>query len=87
MAYIPSRRVLAEGGYEGASAMVYYGLPSPWAPSVEESIVGAVVRWPPRNNLRLPAKLPLCFGIVLAADTMRPIECNRSRRSRGVARL
>ncbi len=38
MAYIPSRRVLAEGGYEGAGAMVYYGLPSPWDESVEERI-------------------------------------------------
>jgi hypothetical protein len=44
MAYIPSRRVLAEGGYEGGGAMVYYGLPSPWAPSVEEDIVSAVHR-------------------------------------------
>jgi hypothetical protein len=42
MAYIPSRRVLAEGGYEGGGAMVYYSLPSPWAPSVEEKIIGAV---------------------------------------------
>ena len=42
MAYIPSRRVLTEGGYEGAGAMVYYGLPSPWAPTVEESIVAGV---------------------------------------------
>ncbi len=38
MAYIPSRRVLAEGGYEGGGAMVYYGLPAPWAPSVERLI-------------------------------------------------
>ncbi len=42
MAYIPSRRVLNEGGYEGGGAMVYYSLPSPWAPSVEEDIVRAV---------------------------------------------
>ena len=42
MAYIPSRRVLVEGGYEGGGAMVYYGLPSPWAPEVEESIVQEV---------------------------------------------
>ncbi len=42
MAYIPSRRVLAEGGYEGGGAMVYYGLPSPWAPTVEEKIVSGV---------------------------------------------
>jgi len=42
MAYIASRRVLAEGGYEGAGAMVYYGLPAPWAPSSEDAIVAAV---------------------------------------------
>lgn len=42
MAYIPSRRVLMEGGYEGAGAMVYYGLPSPWAPEVEEIIIRQV---------------------------------------------
>lgn len=39
MAYIPSRRVLEEGGYEGGGAMVYYGLPAPWAADVEERIV------------------------------------------------
>ncbi|WP_153555524.1 neutral/alkaline non-lysosomal ceramidase N-terminal domain-containing protein [Roseimaritima sediminicola] len=44
MAYIPSRRVLAEGGYEGAGAMVYYGLPTTWAPAIENDIVAAVHR-------------------------------------------
>jgi hypothetical protein len=39
MAYVPSLRVLKEGGYEGGGAMVYYGLPSPWGPQVEELIV------------------------------------------------
>ncbi len=38
MAYIPSRRVLAEGGYEGGGSMVYYGLPSRWSESIEERI-------------------------------------------------
>jgi len=42
MAYIPSRRVLGEGGYEGGGAMVYYGLPTVWAPQVEGLIVAAV---------------------------------------------
>ncbi|HEV3021003.1 MAG TPA: neutral/alkaline non-lysosomal ceramidase N-terminal domain-containing protein, partial [Pirellulales bacterium] len=42
MAYIPSRRVLTEGGYEGGGAMVYYGLPAVWAPEVEETIVQQV---------------------------------------------
>jgi hypothetical protein len=44
MAYIPSLRVLKEGGYEGGGAMVYYGQPSPWAENVEEEIVEAVGR-------------------------------------------
>ena len=44
MAYIPSRRVLDEGGYEGATAMVYYGLPTRWAPAVEETVVEEVRR-------------------------------------------
>jgi Neutral/alkaline non-lysosomal ceramidase, N-terminal len=42
MAYIPSRRVLTEGGYEGGGAMVYYSLPSPWAPTIEAKIVEGV---------------------------------------------
>ncbi|MBI3865790.1 MAG: neutral/alkaline non-lysosomal ceramidase N-terminal domain-containing protein [Planctomycetia bacterium] len=39
MAYIPSRRVLKEGGYEGGGAMLYYGLPTVWSDAVEETIV------------------------------------------------
>jgi hypothetical protein len=42
MAYIPSLRVLKEGGYEGGGAMVYYGQPAVWSPRVEELIVAAV---------------------------------------------
>jgi len=44
MAYIPSRRVLEEGGYEGGGAMVYYGLPASWAPEVEETIFSCLAR-------------------------------------------
>jgi hypothetical protein len=44
MAYIPSLRVLKEGGYEGGGAMVYYGLPTVWGPRVEEMIVAEVHR-------------------------------------------
>lgn len=42
MAYIPSERVLQEGGYEGATAMVYYQLPSRWKPGLEQRIVDTV---------------------------------------------
>jgi len=44
MAYIASRRVIAEGGYEGGGSMVYYGQPSPWAPEIENLIVREVHR-------------------------------------------
>ena len=44
MAYIASERVLREGGYEGGGAMVYYGLPSAWAPGLERKIVDEVRR-------------------------------------------
>ena len=42
MAYIASERVLGEGGYEGGGAMVYYGLPSPWASGAEGRIMDSV---------------------------------------------
>jgi hypothetical protein len=42
--YVPSKRVLLEGGYEGGGAMRYTTLPGPFAPSVEERIVAAVHR-------------------------------------------
>lgn len=43
MAYIPSQRVLFEGGYEGQSSMMVYGLPTErWSPDVEERVVAGV---------------------------------------------
>ncbi len=40
--YVPSLRVLREGGYEGGAAMTYTIFPGPFAPTVEETIVGKV---------------------------------------------
>ncbi len=40
--YIPSRRVLSEGGYEADFSMVYYGRPARFAPEVEDRIVESV---------------------------------------------
>jgi putative membrane-bound dehydrogenase-like protein len=40
--YIPSERVLKEGGYEGGGAMVYYDLPVPLRPGLEKKIIDAV---------------------------------------------
>ena len=42
MAYIPSQRVLKEGGYEGDTSMIYYGMPAKWGADIEEKIVAKV---------------------------------------------
>ncbi len=45
MAYIPSHRVLLEGGYEGQSSMMVYGLPTErWAEDIEERVAVTVRR-------------------------------------------
>ena len=40
--YIPSERILREGGYEGGGAMVYYDVPVPFRKGLEEKIIGEV---------------------------------------------
>lgn len=58
MAYIPSLRVLREGGYEGASAMVYYGQPASWGEAVEEAILAEVQRQMTASPASRPATQP-----------------------------
>jgi len=41
-AYVPSVRLLREGGYEGGGSMIFYGRPAPWAEEVEERLVGKI---------------------------------------------
>lgn len=41
-AYIPSVRILREGGYEADSSMMYYDWPGPFKPEIEERIVKKV---------------------------------------------
>lgn len=40
--YLPSQRVLREGGYEGGGAMLYTTFPGPFAPSVEDRVIAKV---------------------------------------------
>jgi pimeloyl-ACP methyl ester carboxylesterase len=54
--YVPSRRVLDEGGYEGAGAMVYYDRPTKFAPDVEERIMSAVHEIMPKPFLATNAQ-------------------------------
>jgi glucose/arabinose dehydrogenase len=42
MAYVPSARVLKEGGYEAESSQIYYGMPGKWSAAIEDLIVTKV---------------------------------------------
>jgi hypothetical protein len=44
MAYIPSVRVLKEGRYEGATSMIYYGMPAPWSEEIEDQVIDGLSR-------------------------------------------
>jgi len=44
MSYIPSARVLREGGYEPVDSMAYYGLAGPYAGDVEDRVFAAIHR-------------------------------------------
>lgn len=62
MTYIPSRRVLEEGGYEGGGAMRYVRStvhPAPWDPSIEERLIEGITalvrKLDPQEEDRTPA--------------------------------
>ena len=42
MSYIPSVRVLHEGGYEGETAQLLYGMPAKWQDDIEQRIMDTV---------------------------------------------
>src|SRR5688572_6715712 len=42
MCYIPSVRVLKEGGYEAVDSMIYYAQPGPFAEDVEDRVIALV---------------------------------------------
>lgn len=42
MAYIPSEKILKEGGYEGKTSQMVYGMPAPWKPGIEGKIFDAI---------------------------------------------
>lgn len=52
MAYIPTETILKEGGYEGESSQMVYGLPSSWAPGIEAAIIDEVKRLASKAGLK-----------------------------------
>ncbi len=54
MSYIPSLRVLREGGYEGAGAATVYGLPAAWQADIENKILGEVIKLSKETSVAMP---------------------------------
>jgi hypothetical protein len=44
MAYIPNAAILREGGYEGASSQMVYGLPNTWKVNIETLIIQEIMK-------------------------------------------
>ena len=51
MAYIPSETILQEGGYEGESSMMVYGLPGKWETGIEASIINEMKKLASRTGI------------------------------------
>lgn len=80
--YIPSERILKEGGYEGGGAMVYYNLSSPLASGVEDKIIKTVKEQlpafsPPYDVSKLAGTRPMSAqqsGAVIKVDPKYTVE-------------
>ncbi len=54
MAYIPNLAILREGGYEGASSQMVYGLPSTWKENIETIIIDQVLQLARQVGVPIP---------------------------------
>ena len=54
-AYVPSMRILTEGGYEADASIIYYGLPTRFAPAIEDTLVNKVLELVKRTGGTVPA--------------------------------
>jgi hypothetical protein len=53
-AYVPSMRILTEGGYEADASIIYYGLPTRFAPAVEDTLVHKILELVKRTGGTVP---------------------------------
>jgi putative membrane-bound dehydrogenase-like protein len=65
--YIPSERVLKEGGYEGGDAMVYYDFPQRFAPGLEQKLIDTVTK-----------QVPASFVAPKGTEGSRPLSASES---------
>src|SRR5438552_13982484 len=76
--YIPSERILREGGYEGGGAMIYYDVPAPFRSGLEEKIITTVHEQageryrPPFDSKKTQTSPPLSPQQSLAAIRTKP---------------
>ena len=54
MAYIPTVEILREGGYEGHTSQMAFGLPAKWKESIEPGIMGEVLKLAREIGLAIP---------------------------------
>ena len=68
--YIPSQRILAEGGYEADFSQVYYAQPSRYAPQIEDVLVTAVKNLVGRRFAAGANQKPAPFHRIPTDDTV-----------------
>jgi len=68
--YIPSERILKEGGYEGGGAMIYYDQPNQFAPGLEQQILDVIHE-----------QIPESFKVPEGTDGSAPLPPEASLRS------
>lgn len=54
MAYIPTVEILREGGYEGHTSQMAFGLPAKWKESIEPMIIGEVLKLSKQLGVAIP---------------------------------
>ena len=54
MSYIPSVRILREGGYEGLSSQIVYGMPAAWSADIENKIIHACIKLAGEVGVEMP---------------------------------
>jgi Neutral/alkaline non-lysosomal ceramidase, N-terminal len=52
MAYIPSESILLEGGYQGESSQMVYGLPAKWSSGIESVIFGELRKLAQKSGIK-----------------------------------
>ena len=55
MSYIPTANMLREGGYEGASSQMVYGLPNTWRSDIETVILQQVLEVAQQAGIPMPS--------------------------------